>query len=568
MLKLKSLAVVISSTLVLTGCAINTTFLPNILEFSNPANQCDGQEVYLKVSDRFPLLSQEDQTDLTLTVEDSSGQLVSENVLNSLEIEYRLGVFSQNGFETLDNDFFSERSQYSSSLENPKPLPSRDSLYDFAWDQAGESYDLDGPQDGFTYFPITLTSSRSNGTLAEILNPDISDPQESFLLLMALATLPGAFLAKCKSLSDDPYIAAAQVFPNSSTLDLEPSIFVDDLVVYQGEPPTEQTLTSMFLELGAISPNEDDLFIANGAIFPKLTNPLSPDPMTNRWVNSLSTHVNSQPHSLGIGLGSLFNGDISQSVMRTNYYLPPLSPGNYELVLSYFNYQNVVMEGDGLDLNSETSSVSGGTSYYDLTVSQSGVYTFTLIEVMNPIVVRSDSWSPPELAIEETRLVTSTKGFREVTIKGSSLDLVSGVSVGGEEAKLISRTPSELVLHLPKKKSGRYDLVITHSKGQMTKRNWVRYYKSVSIRTAAVSPTATGTSWIPELRKAVRATPKAVQVNCVVSIPPGTTAKALTAKARSVCAEASAVAAALNTKVIVKRGPVGAAPSLLLRFWN
>lgn len=96
----------------------------------------------------------------------------------------------------------------------------------------------------------------------------------------------------------------------------------------------------------------------------------------------------------------------------------------------------------------------------------------------------------------------------------------------------------------------------------------IRYYKSKLIKNQTVEASSPKSRWLADLRNTIRATPKAVQVNCAVSVPEGKAGKALIDKARAVCAEVSQIKPALKSKVVIKKLPDGAAPTLNIRYWN
>jgi hypothetical protein len=113
-----------------------------------------------------------------------------------------------------------------------------------------------------------------------------------------------------------------------------------------------------------------------------------------------------------------------------------------------------------------------------------------------------------------------------------------------------------------------HDLVLSHNAGTTVKQDMVRYYKSKLIKYQTVAASAPKSRWLADLGKTIRATPKAVQVNCAVSVPEGKAGKALIEKARDVCAEVSNIKPALKAKVVVKKIADGATPSLNIRYWN
>jgi hypothetical protein len=96
----------------------------------------------------------------------------------------------------------------------------------------------------------------------------------------------------------------------------------------------------------------------------------------------------------------------------------------------------------------------------------------------------------------------------------------------------------------------------------------VRYYKSKLIKSQAVDASTPKSRWLSDLGKTIRATPKAVQVNCAASVPEGKAGRALIDKARAICAEVAKINPAIKPKVVIKKTPDGVAPTLNIRYWN
>lgn len=571
MKRLNVLSIVVASTLVLTGCGGS---YPSIYEFAQPANRCGDQEVFLTVEDAYPIVSfdfsgdvsrdvsrdvgRQFSSEITLTVEDASGNPVSSDVMRDLEIQYRLGFFSSDGFQHIDPSEFSSRSVYSDQHSpSPSPLPTRESFLDILWDITGPtaspepSESPSPPDDGNLYIPITTSESTTRGTLNELLGLDfefIGVEEEAALLLM----FPGAFIAKCNlpEYESNPFVSAAQIFPNSSLLDLQP----EQIDVDGG------THLLSFQDPGDF---EDGFLVGQGTITETGPYQLAADPGVDRWMSFLS---GSEEDSEFFGFSPMDDsGTTFRSSPATTSFsneIEPLEPGSYQMFLLY---------GFVPDVDSDLLPLAYGVTHYDLVVSSSGAYSFTWVEAPFDTFINRPARTSGKASVivdaGQLPLVVSTKGFKTVSLTGTYLDDISRATVGNKEAKVVSKSWSNLSLDLPQQEAGKHDLVLAHSSGTLVEKESVRYRKSRVIKTEQLSLTGVKSTWLARLDKTLKATPKAVQVNCVASVPEGATGAALIKKARWLCDEASRLYPETKAKVVIKK-VAASKSSMELRFWD
>jgi hypothetical protein len=589
MKKLALISIATTSVLVLSGCV--GSLLPNIYEFADPANKCGTEDIYLSVDEQYPILNTEAGTEISLSVTDAAGDPVSSGVLSTIEVEYRVGIFNSTGFRNIPLDGLSSRSVYSPvNSPSPEPLPTRDAFLDLFWDTAGPSPSPTpspsttwDPNDGELFFPVIMTADTVRGSLSELLVfPDIFDGEllevESlgeFLEFQALVgTFPGVFLAKCllaePEYEANPYVAAAQIFPNTSVDDFEPEAQLEETIDF---PFDGETSPAIVLYMPGELQYTPELTQGFGLIDEVGSESFSDVAAADRWLRMVSQDGVESESVRGFSFGNNF-GDVSYTTRRSEA-ITPLDPGDYQMLLLYWNLDNFVEDFifDGSLTEEELAAliIISGASHYDLNVSSSGVYTFTLIESPLTRPNRSPASGGRGMASldpGQQTITSSTKGFRNATLTGSNLDLVSGVAVGGKSATVGTKSLTSISLSLPAHSAGMHDLVLSHNAGTTVKQDMVRYYKSKLIKNQVVEASAPKSRWFADLGKTIRATPKAVQVNCAVSVPEGKAGKALIDKARAVCAEVSKIKPALKAKVVIKKLADGVAPTLKIRYWN
>jgi len=573
--RLNVLSIVLASTLILTGCG---PVLPNIFEFAQPVNRCGDQEVFLTVEDAYPIVyfdfsgdvsrdvsrdvGREFSSEIILRVEDALGNPVSSDVMRDLEIQYRLGFFNSEGFQKVDTEIFSSRSVYSDQhLPSPSPLPDKESFYDLLWDTSGpvespppSEEPSPEPEDGQNYVPISASESTIRGNLAELLDLEVEDfigSEEGLYFLTLFLTFPGAFIAKCNlpEYESTPFVSAAQIFPNSSLLDLQPAKLEVD----------EDTDTLSFQDPGGFG---EYSLVGNGIIQKTGSYRLGTDPGVDRWMSIYSQPVSTENFGFYPSdvTGTAFR---SESQVSVSNEFDALDPGSYQMTLWY---------GFALDPNSYLDiPLAVGFTHYDIVVSSSGAYTFTWVEAPFDTFINRPSRTSGKASVVvdagQLPLVVSTKGFKTVTLTGTYLDDVSRATVGNKEAKVVSKSWSNLSLDLPQQEAGKHDLVLAHSSGKLVAKESVRYRKSRIIKTQELSLTGDKSTWLTRLDKTLKATPKAVQVNCVASVPEGASGAALIKKARWLCAEAAKLDSATKTKVVIKK-VAASKSSMELRFWD
>ena len=586
------ISIATTSALVLSGCVGGA--YPNIYEFAEPANKCGAADIYLSVDEQYLTLNTEDQTVIRLSVTDAAGNPVSPEVLSTIAVEYRVGLFNSTGFRNIPLDGLSSRSIYSpENSPSPEPLPTRDAFLDLFWDTAGPTpsptpSDSSSPTDygdGQIFFPVTMTAHTVRGPLSELLLfPDIYEEELSiedslgaFLEFQALlGTFPGVFLAKC-NLQEyvlNPYVAAAQIFPNTSVVDFEPEAQLEETSDF---PFDGETSDAIVLYMPGELDYMSDFTQGFGLIDEVGSESFSDVAATDRWIRMFSQDGVESESVRGFSFGNNFdeaNQDVSNTTRRSQA-ITPLDPGDYQMLLLYWNLGNFnpdfLIDGSLTNEALEELILSSGASHYDLNVSSTGVYTFTFIEPPLTSANRSPVSSGRGMAAldpGQQAIVSSTKGFRTANLTGSNLDLVSSAVVGNKSARVVSKASTSMTLALPAHRAGSHDLVLSHNAGTIVKQDMVRYYKSKLIKSQPVEVSAPKSRWLNDLGKTIRATPKAVQVNCAASVPEGKAGKALIDKARAVCAEVSKINPALKAKVVIKKLADGAAPTLNIRYWN
>lgn len=498
-------------------------------------------------------------------------------MLSSITLEYRLGLFNERGFRTINPKSFSERSPYFES-EDPSQtvlrVPARDSFLDFFWGQGGPtpSPDPSNPTDGQVYFEVTNTTARQTGNLAELVSPATGELQ-LIELNVAIGSVPGAFMAKC-NVDPEPeppqtsYIAAVPVFPNSSTFDFEPR------AIFGTEDIGGTILDRFYIEYGAISEDSNRYFASAGIINKDTGIALAKNPVTDRWLEALTASTGTfEPEENIEGLRGFqigYQGDISGNVIRTSQSIEPLPRGNYRVLIIFIEISSLDPDWYiDLDIGAITDlTLETGTTYYDLEVLSRSDYRFTLIEPpFQPRPNRSRATAP---VIDEISLPlsTSTKGKREVTLTGSNLSRIVSAKVGKKSADLISKGYDQITLKLPKQSAGMHNLKLVYPSGVLKHSKALKYVKSKLVKSQNVNSELGLRAARQTLRKTLLSNPKIVQVNCVVSVAGQNSLVGFRKQARSLCDEALKVAPGLKVKVVVNKNPIGARSGIYLDYWN
>lgn len=565
MKQLYQISILVSSTLVLTGCIAGG--YPNVYEFAEPANLCGDQEIFLSVDEAYPdvftFFSEGGEggdvsydvlrafsTEIVLTVSDELGQPVSAGVMDTIDIEYRFGFFNSEGFQNIDNSLFSSRSIYSDQHSpSPSPIPDRESFFDILWDVDGPTPSAE-PSDGTINVPITATESTIRGTVLELLDIDYGDDFGGGEEQLLAALYPGAFIAKCNlsGYESNSFVAAAQIYPNSSLLDLQPELIIQD----------EDNYVLSFQDPGIYG---ELSLLGTGGFAETSSLSLGAEPGVDRWLSFYS-----QTGLEGFSFTPSDTGDLNRNGSGTTVYsstMAPLEPGSYQMLVGYLFSESDYLNSDVF--------LAAGVAHYDLVVSSSG-YSFTWVEAPFDTFVNGPSGAtgnaPVSIDDGQLPLVVSTKGFGEVTVAGAYLDGISRATIGNKEAKVVSKTWSSLTLDLPKQSAGKHDLALTHSAGTLIKKDSVRYRKSQVIKSQQLAVSGSKAKWLVRLGNALTASPATVQVNCAASVPEGAAGKALIKKARWLCGEAKKLYPDIKTKVVIKKVPAGSKSTMGLRFWN
>lgn len=583
MKNLQTISIATAIVLAVSGC-VQVPFTPNIYELASPMNQCNGNQVFLEVSSSQPIMNpyndsglQTDDvlreilgasTELTIRVNDENGNEVSDEVLADLEIDFRFGLFNENGFQSISEDFFADTSPFGPPTEGVTRMNIRDqeSFLDFFWGTGDV-------EDGVLAIPVSKDTLRESKTLIEILRDsgvsEAGDEEALAVLVWAASMYPSAFLLRCVDENVDAigssYVDAAPIFTNSSVLDLEPSASV---LRQEGEG---DDLDSVLLEFSLLEQFPQELMLISGSINPLLPRPLSEDPATDRWLNRFSTTIDNQRHSRIFGNANFFDDQGSLDASE----VAPLAPGGYRMIVTYFLFigdPNSAIESILSNLENPESStdavVLAGNSYYDLDVSGSGQYSFTLVRPPFVPIRSASSRSSLNLVPNQLPVVLSTKGHRELVLRGTDFDSVTSVTAGSKEVEVAERSSSTLKINIPRLEPGTHDLVLNHSRGALVESDALSVYRSSVVRTQVVSPTAQGPTWLAAVRRALASNPQTVQVNCVVGVPAGSSDSTARKLARKICKQIAEIDSSVKTRVVTKSIPAFSEPSLTLRYWK
>lgn len=526
---LKTLALVASSALVLSGCSTG-----EIYPLANPQS-CDGNAVSLRLDNSRPVVLGDESldSDIKLDVLTSGNNLYPDVALTEEDspasgkvfIRYEVGLSNELGFSTLDESFLDlflvPESIYHPSASpepSPSPVPTVSSVFSFFTEMDG----------GFS--PV-LTGASTTGSLIEILGFDGS---ETFDFVTPFV-LPGVFVARCGA-PDGPIVASTKLFPNLRVLTEAPTFSQDDL-------------GDLFLTLPDEIPVGSGIFILG---FEDVwTETVASDFPTEIWTKLFSIPVSDD---LGPQVGII-------STIESEELLIPLSEDRI-----------VPLEEISSRVGGETTStyrfmilIDGEsyfqTAFYDVNVSDNGIEDIVPSEGAREPIKRA---SIPTVVTESVKV--STKGHRLVSIEGTGFQNVMETRVNGLSAKAISTNYFRMDLRLPKQPAGKFDLVLRHQRGDLLMQKFATYYKSSRIGQLQVAAQERKALWSPRVKQLLTSSKKAVQVDCVARVPAGTKAAPVKKKAAAVCASVNDNS--IKTRVVVKRAPAGSIASVAVKLWD
>lgn len=532
MKKLSALGIIVSSTLILSSCAA----YPSIIELSQPPNQCDGSEIYLELDNETPTYTFESSETVSLSVVDSTGTPVSNADLQKITVEYRVGLFGENGLQETNTDGFSERSPYHpSATPSASPLPSTDAFLDILWDVGGPTATPAPRPDGETFSTVALSSSVETVTVEELVS-ETTAPE-----MQLLGAIPGAFLAKC--IESGEFVAAVPMFPNTSLEDVSPvATFVETPT-----PAVELDFSRLFSS-GMVS---GEVLVNIASVRPIV---FSANELSQRWLNGTSFDL--EDYGTGVVESTSVSFDAGFSLPDDALAeIGTLNNGTYYAILTYI-LQTDDLESDGPDI------LRFGSAHYDVVVSN-GNYNF-ILRYFEP--VRSPSITPQVSGLGD-KVSVSTKGFRELTVSGSRLGKIQSATIGGRKAKILSSYGSELKLRLPALAAGSYELNLKYSGGEIKNARSVTYLPSKRISQLELASSRTKAAWVKRANALLDKNPAILQVDCVVTVASGTSAKALRSKASSICkslAKENPEVRAVTRTVIGQNAKTG----FVLKFWG
>lgn len=547
--KIKLLTTLAVSSLVLAGCG---NAQPSIYELAYPANVCQGEEVYLEVTNNQPRYNSTTQTTFTLSVVDSRGTLVSNDVLETLEIHYRMGIFEETGFQQVSTDGFSARSPYNPSPSptpevprEPLPLPSRDSFLDMFWDTQGPE-PTEEPSDGNVVVSVPMESASKTGDLAQLLEFDSED--ELISQFETVAMFPGAFLASCLDpveeldISEVNYVAAVSLYPNSSVDNVMPDAYMsvdgsdNDVVVF---------------DFGDVFGNPSDFGVIFAFVAPVSNERFSQHPINDRWLHLFSYGQSELDSTRGFVVYEESGGSAPDA--STVFEVMPLPNGNY---IATFNYTLI---------STEYSDLRTGTAYYDLNVSGSN-YTFTPWNFQLPS--NSVAKPLPTVDLVSQSLLVKTKGFRKLSLSGRNLNSVTEVIVGGKKAKVTNTSSGRIDFLAPAFSAGKYAVDLRTKASTIKSVATINYSPSKKIADLQRNALDKKATWLRSAKVSLAKHPSTTQVDCVVSLPSGQSNRALRNKAEAICKNIRSSNPEVKTAVRTVISNKTRAASLTLRFWG
>ncbi len=535
-LKFGSLAT--GASLLLSSCAA-------IIPMADPLGTCGTEtNVSIAVSNNKPDVdvdfvevdAEGDPLVVTLTGEDINLSLTGNRAF--LEVEYRIGIFDENGLPAVDNSFL--------DTEYVPVSPAPPAFLDVVPYEAGE-FSL----------PIDFSSgAQQSGSFSDLLlgtdyDLDFFYNEDALLLL----TFPGAFVVTCNSgagqANDGEFVAAVQMFPNILTFEGDPAFQLTD-------SDADATFDNSELYLGPEFAGD------SVAILGKPTTDyviLSSDPATDRWLQMYSRpDVTPVSNLVGEGSGPIqvdTEGFLNVGVEDVNF-----QPGiTYNLILfiiaeEVFNSESPITPG--------VYQSPFRTAIFDLAINSSGVGEFTPFVAEPPS--RPSRPRAPVITDIRDSVEVSTKGNREIKVTGNRLNNVLAAKLGTTPASIVSAEDSILTLRLPKLATGTYDLTLSYQNGETVRPNFLKYVSSSKIEQIAIPKSQKRAAWSLRMANLLRTNLGTVQVDCVARVPAGTKAAPVKKKASAICA--SIENSSIKTRVVVKKAPASSSSAVAVKFWD
>jgi hypothetical protein len=473
---------------------------------------------------------------VTLTGEDINLSLTGNRAF--LEVEYRIGIFDENGLPAVDNFFL--------DTEYVPVSPAPPAFLDVVPSEAGE-FSL----------PIDFSSgAQQSGSFSDLLlgadyDLDFFYEEDAILLL----TFPGAFVVTCNSgagqANDGEFVAAVQMFPNILTFEGDPAFQLTD-------SDADATFDNSELYLGPEFAGD------SVAILGKPTTDyviLSSDPATDRWLQMYSRpDVTPVSNLIDEGSGPIQvdpEGFLNVGVEDVNF-----QPGiTYNLILfiiaeEVFNSESPITPG--------VYQSPFRTAIFDLAINSSGVGEFTPFVVEPPR--RPSRPRTPVITDIRDFVQVSTKGNREIKVTGNRLNSVLEAKLGTTPASIVSAEDSILTLRLPKLETGTYDLTLSYQNGETVRPNFLKYVSSSKIEQITIPNSQKKAAWSLRMANLLSTNLGTVQVDCVARVPAGTKAAPVKKKASAVCA--SIENSSIKTRVVVKKAPASSSSAVAVKFWD
>lgn len=521
-----SLAVAtLTTAALLAGCSTAA-----IYQLSQPIGECNGSPVSLTIGEG------QDTPVVDLAGGGSEVDLTFTGNIEDVEIEYRMGVYGENGLATVNPSLMGPSPTPSESptvFPDPVPTGTNESFLDlFRYNNAdGIYFDL---TDIFVDSHMDISSDvyRVSDSMVNIFMGsryegfDDLGPGSDFAVL----NLPGAFLVKCVAGAPNEYVAAVPVFPNHTVFETTPALSVFD--------------DGLRLEFPAEFAGAQAIVLA----LPRAAGgPLSENPMTDRWLQLFS--VTESDSENGVEL----EGDVGLDGVFI-----PSSPITDPRFVSGVTYNFSVFFAQ-----SETTVRSG---FFDLKVNSSGQGEFTQFEgEFLPLNAASKSLRPRIVDMRD-EVVVSTKGLRTVEVGVSQSRRITSVTIGAKPAKSFDVSSGTLIVELPKLRSGIYDLIINYPNGQVKKKDFIKYEASTKLDRLVFTLASGKATWTQSLQSALREHPETVQVDCLAMVPQGIKVGPMKKKARAIC---SAVAEDnTKTRVVAKKRSASSSAAVVVNFWD
>ena len=546
------LAIAAATTVVLlAGCAAGA-----IYQLSQPIGECDGSEVSIALGEGqdTPEVNFEggDIVDLTFT-----GNLAD------VEVEYRIGLYGDNGLETVNPEVMGPTSTESPS-PTPDPVPTGTSeafldMFRYVTEE-GPHFDLTGifatSSDVSRDVARSLDTHRVSGSVLEFF---ASSESEVFDFInnagsgldeevyTALISFPGAVLVKC--ITTGEYVAALPIFPNLIVLDEIALNLTETESVFRFP---EELNGHSFQMTGLLRSQQE---------------PLSENPKTDRWLQLLSSAGDVEAFDISGVIG------VDGSITNVYEYWYSLEDGQY---VSQSRPQFGVAYSVLLVALDESSTEfvvrSAKTATFDMNFSSSGQSQYTpfsgeYIPLELPPTENGNSYFNTEIMDRRNLAVVSSKGLRALELEVTNPTLVTSAKVGAKPAKGVRVSASgNLVIDLPKLPAGVYDLTLSWGDRQVTKPNFVKIKSSQQLASFEVRPGANQQSWSKQFRSVLGESSNTGHVACIAMVPKGANAAALESKARQICS--SVGDGETSTRVVVKELPASGVPRVVVNLWR